>query len=74
MLQVKDLFTTNHFSGNHSLFFHNKTTFLGSNMSSNTNGNPSVVIEDVIEDIIEDDNDEITTFTSDNDSFSNFLE
>ena len=27
-------------------------------MSSNTNGNPSVVIEDVIEDIIEDDNDE----------------
>ena len=43
-------------------------------MSSNTNGNPSVVIEYVIEDIIEDDNDEITTFTSDNDSFSNFLE
>ena len=46
-------------------------------MSSNTNGNPSVVIEDVIEDIIEDviediiedGNDEVTTYTSDNDSF-----
>ena len=38
-------------------------------MSSNTNGNPSVVIEDVIEDIIEDGNDEIKPFTSDNDFF-----